>query len=255
MAAAATSTYRLGLEGLAPVCVKGRTRMHSFMMRRKVMGRGQLVIGCCVTLCLQVYVKADDIGADFMAHFRDNFKIQIVEEAEDGMTIVFDMVGIDAPVANAIRRILLSEVPTMAIDTVFIYKNTSIIQDEVLAHRLGLIPLRADPRRMNYQDGGYRVWRQLVRCCSWAADVFGASCASLHRETMPGSINRAGSEQCCVAAMAEIVMTMLATRVHAPNRARAETGRSVQRGSGASVLVLRWRKPCSGRRGIHGCWC
>jgi len=111
------------------------------------------VIGCDATPCLQVYVKADDIGADFMAHFRDNFKIQIVEEAEDGMTIVFDMVGIDAPVANAIRRILLSEVPTMAIDTVFIYKNTSIIQDEVLAHRLGLIPLRADPRRMNYQDG------------------------------------------------------------------------------------------------------
>ncbi|KAJ8308705.1 hypothetical protein KUTeg_013579 [Tegillarca granosa] len=58
----------------------------------------------------------------------------------------FDMVGVDAAIANAFRRILLSEVPTMAIEKVFIYNNTSIIQDEVLAHRLGLIPIKADPR-------------------------------------------------------------------------------------------------------------
>lgn len=46
--------------------------------------------------------------------------------------------------ANAFRRILLAEIPTLAIEDVFIYQNTSIIQDEVLAHRLGLIPLCGD---------------------------------------------------------------------------------------------------------------
>ena len=51
------------------------------------------------------------------------------------------MIGIDASIANSFRRILLSEVPTMAFDRVYIYNNTSVIQDEVLAHRLGLIPL------------------------------------------------------------------------------------------------------------------
>jgi len=30
------------------------------------------------------------------------------------------------------------------------YNNTSIIQDEVLAHRLGQIPLRADPRKFDW---------------------------------------------------------------------------------------------------------
>ena len=57
------------------------------------------------------------------------------------------MIGIDAAIANAFRRILIAEVPTMAIEKVYIYNNTSIIQDEVLSHRLGLIPLKADPRK------------------------------------------------------------------------------------------------------------
>ncbi|KAL4237293.1 DNA-directed RNA polymerases I and III subunit RPAC1 [Mactra antiquata] len=62
------------------------------------------------------------------------------------------MIGIDAAIANAFRRILLAEVPTMAIEKVHIYNNTSIIQDEVLAHRLGLIPIKADPRMFEYKQ-------------------------------------------------------------------------------------------------------
>ena len=42
----------------------------------------------------------------------------------------------------------------MAIEKVFIYNNTSIIQDEVLAHRLGLIPIKADPRLFEYRQSG-----------------------------------------------------------------------------------------------------
>jgi DNA-directed RNA polymerase I and III subunit RPAC1 len=38
----------------------------------------------------------------------------------------------------------------MAIENVYIYDNTSVVQDEVLAHRLGLVPLRADPRAFTY---------------------------------------------------------------------------------------------------------
>ena len=53
----------------------------------------------------------------------------------------FSLVGIDASVANAFRRILLAEVPTFAIEKVYILNNTSIVQDEILAQRLGLIPL------------------------------------------------------------------------------------------------------------------
>ena len=47
------------------------------------------------------------------------------------------------PLANAIRR-SISEVPTLAIDEVEIYKNDSALFDEVLAHRLGLLPLKTE---------------------------------------------------------------------------------------------------------------
>ena len=42
---------------------------------------------------------------------------------------------------------MISEVATMAIELVYISMNTSITHDEVLSHRLGLIPLLVDPLR------------------------------------------------------------------------------------------------------------
>lgn len=62
----------------------------------------------------------------------------------------FSLTGIDASIANAFRRILLAEVPTLAIEKVFVYNNTSVIADEVLAHRLGLIPLKGSPSGMRW---------------------------------------------------------------------------------------------------------
>jgi len=56
--------------------------------------------------------------------------------------LTFSLVGIDASIANALRRILIAEVPTLAIETVYVSDNTSVIQDEVLSHRLGLIPFK-----------------------------------------------------------------------------------------------------------------
>ncbi|XP_028785431.1 DNA-directed RNA polymerases I and III subunit rpac1 [Neltuma alba] len=77
-------------------------------------------------------------------NFCQNFKVQVNRLTEDDME--FDMMGIDPALANAFRRILIAEVPTMAIERVYIANNTSVIQDEVLSHRLGLIPIKADPR-------------------------------------------------------------------------------------------------------------
>ena len=65
-----------------------------------------------------------------------------------------DLIGIDASIANAFRRILMAEIPTMAIEKVYIYNNTSVMHDEILAHRLGLIPIAVDPRDFDYREGG-----------------------------------------------------------------------------------------------------
>lgn len=47
---------------------------------------------------------------------------------------------------------MLSEVPTMAINEVVVLNNTSPIYDEVLAHRLSLIPLKTDLDRFNFPE-------------------------------------------------------------------------------------------------------
>lgn len=61
--------------------------------------------------------------------------------------------GISPAIANALRRVIISEIPTMAIESVFVINNTSIIPDEVLSHRLGLIPIKADARKFEFLSG------------------------------------------------------------------------------------------------------
>lgn len=57
--------------------------------------------------------------------------------------------GVHPYFVNALRRTLLSEVPKLAIDRVTFYDNTSALFDEILAHRLGLLPIPTDPSTLN----------------------------------------------------------------------------------------------------------
>jgi DNA-directed RNA polymerase I and III subunit RPAC1 len=86
-----------------------------------------------------------------LERWKEKFEITIQKLDEE--EIVFDLIGVDPAIANALRRILIAEVPTMALENIYILNNTSIVQDEVLAHRLGLIPIKADPRFFNFQEG------------------------------------------------------------------------------------------------------
>eukprot|EP00455_Lapot_gusevi_P015923 TRINITY_DN18126_c0_g1_i1.p1 TRINITY_DN18126_c0_g1~~TRINITY_DN18126_c0_g1_i1.p1 ORF type:complete len:320 (-),score=26.90 TRINITY_DN18126_c0_g1_i1:19-978(-) len=66
-------------------------------------------------------------------------QVEILELKDDYIRFVLS--NTDVSVANALRRIIYAEVPTMALDTVEILENTTCMTDEFLAHRLGLIPL------------------------------------------------------------------------------------------------------------------
>ena len=69
-------------------------------------------------------------------------KIQILEKNETDLRLLIE--GTNAAFMNALRRIVISEVPTMAIDEVVIIENSSPLQDEFLSHRIGLVPLKTD---------------------------------------------------------------------------------------------------------------
>ncbi len=64
----------------------------------------------------------------------------------------FTLAGASPAFANAIRRAMISDVPTLAIEDVRIYDNTSALFDEMLAHRLGLIPITTDLTAYSSRD-------------------------------------------------------------------------------------------------------
>ncbi|MEM3442296.1 MAG: DNA-directed RNA polymerase subunit D [Candidatus Bathyarchaeia archaeon] len=69
-------------------------------------------------------------------------EIKVLEKDDKNISLLVR--GVDVPYINALRRIVIAEVPSMAIDDVVIIENSSILQDEMIAHRLGLIPLKTD---------------------------------------------------------------------------------------------------------------
>ncbi len=68
--------------------------------------------------------------------------LRVLNETEGTLRVVLS--GTNAAFANALRRAMVSEVPVMAIDDVIFIENSSVLYDEVVAHRLGLVPLKTD---------------------------------------------------------------------------------------------------------------
>jgi DNA-directed RNA polymerase subunit D len=71
--------------------------------------------------------------------------VEVVEKSNERIVVKFN--NIPRQYVNALRRLAISEVPTLAIDDVVMLENSSVMHDEAVAHRLGLIPLRTDPGR------------------------------------------------------------------------------------------------------------
>ncbi|MFY9299797.1 MAG: DNA-directed RNA polymerase subunit D [Candidatus Nitrosotenuis sp.] len=67
--------------------------------------------------------------------------------SQDKQRITVKLKGVPLQYANALRRICLNGVPIFAIDTVDIIENSSVMSDEGIAHRLGLIPIKTDLKR------------------------------------------------------------------------------------------------------------
>ena len=74
-------------------------------------------------------------------------KVEVLNKSQDELDFVVE--NIDVALANTLRRIMFAEVPVMAVKDVEFKKNNSALYDEILAHRIGLIPLTTDLKSYN----------------------------------------------------------------------------------------------------------
>jgi len=77
-------------------------------------------------------------------------KVKILEKKGERLSFLLE--GSSPAFANALRRLIISEVPVLAVEWVDIHDNNSILFDEVIASRLGLIPLKFDPTKFNFAE-------------------------------------------------------------------------------------------------------
>ena len=79
-------------------------------------------------------------------------EIRVLENNKEQGKVSFILKDSTPAFANTLRRLMIDDVPAMAIEDVEFQKNNSILYDEMIAHRLGLVPLKTDLKSYNLPD-------------------------------------------------------------------------------------------------------
>lgn len=74
-------------------------------------------------------------------------KIELINKENETVTLLLKETN--PTEVNMLRRLVMDEVPTLAIEDVTFIKNNSALYDEIIAHRLGLIALKTDLKSYN----------------------------------------------------------------------------------------------------------
>ncbi len=77
-------------------------------------------------------------------------KLSLISEQKEKLS--FEISGLEYWFVNSLRRIMINEVPVLAIDDVEFRSNDSALYDEIVALRLGLIPLTTDLKTLNLKS-------------------------------------------------------------------------------------------------------
>ncbi|UCD03051.1 MAG: hypothetical protein JSV63_00225 [Candidatus Aenigmatarchaeota archaeon] len=73
-------------------------------------------------------------------------KVKVLKKK--GQVLHFLLEDTDPAFANSLRRIMITEIPTLAVEWLDIHENGSALFDEVVSHRIGMIPLKFNPKRI-----------------------------------------------------------------------------------------------------------
>jgi DNA-directed RNA polymerase subunit D len=80
--------------------------------------------------------------------------IESIKKDKKSGRVTFLLKNVSPALANSLRRIMIEAVPTMAIEEVEFKQNDGVLYDEVLAHRLGLLPLTTDLKGYDVRKPG-----------------------------------------------------------------------------------------------------
>lgn len=95
--------------------------------------------------------------------------IKNISEEKDSLKLLIK--NIDIHLLNAIRRTVMNNVPTLAIENISIFENNSVLFDEFLGNRLGLIPLKTDAKSYKKGDKVKLVLQKEGPCMVYSSDI------------------------------------------------------------------------------------
>ncbi|MFH1275932.1 MAG: DNA-directed RNA polymerase subunit D [Candidatus Woesearchaeota archaeon] len=91
-------------------------------------------------------------------------KLEKLKEERKKNKISILIKGSDEVFANAIRRLIIEEVPTLAIEDIEIKENNSALYDEMLGLRLGLTPIKTDLKTYELKENCKCTGEGCARC-------------------------------------------------------------------------------------------
>jgi len=97
--------------------------------------------------------------------------VSIKKISEEGNASKFLVKGVSAETMNSIRRAIMEEVACLAIEDISFYKNDSVMFDEMLAHRLGMLPVKTDLKGMKPGDKVKLVLEKEGPCTVYSKDI------------------------------------------------------------------------------------
>lgn len=77
-------------------------------------------------------------------------KLNLSEQDEKSVRVLIQEIPLS--VANSVRRFIINEVPTMSVEEILIVENTSSLTNEILSHRISLVPFFSDLERYRARE-------------------------------------------------------------------------------------------------------
>ena len=89
-------------------------------------------------------------------------KIKILEKSDTEIKFLIE--DSNPQFANALRRIMITEIPILAIEYADFSVNDSVLYNEIIAHRLGLIPLVFNPKNFHFKEEEHKEGKTCSMC-------------------------------------------------------------------------------------------